>query len=124
MEEALTALLAGVSGGRRYWGRAPQDAARPFVVLHRISQVRTYTFQGDDRLPQTRVQVDVYADTYTEARDTSAEIVDLVSGYRNGDLRGIFVDGVRDLPAADAGEVNHLFRVSMDLNVWCRETPA
>jgi len=124
MEEAITALLAGVAGGRRYWGRAPQDAARPYVVLTRISQVRGYTFGGDDRLPATRVQADIYADTYLAARDVSDALVNLVSGYRSGAMRGIFVDGVRDLPAADPGEVTHLFRVSMDLNVWYRETPA
>ncbi|MDF1606956.1 DUF3168 domain-containing protein [Hoeflea sp. YIM 152468] len=121
MEEAIIALLASVTGGRRYWGRAPQEVARPFIVFNRISQVRGYTSEGDDGLPETRVQVDIYADTYTSARDISKTIVDLVSGYRSGAMRAIFVDGIRDLPASDAGEVNHLFRVSIDLMVWFRE---
>lgn len=122
MEEMLTALFAALAGGQRYWVRAPQDASRPYIVMTRISSVRGYTMQGDDGLPQNRVQVDVYADIYTDARDISQQIIDLASGYRSGDTSGIFVDGRRDLPASDAGEVAHLFRVSIDLMVWHRET--
>ncbi|MEW9838237.1 hypothetical protein [Mesorhizobium marinum] len=38
-----------------------------------------------------------------------------MSGHRAGIFKGIFIDSERDLPAADAGEVNQLFRVSIDL---------
>lgn len=123
MEEALTALLAPIAGGHRYWVRKPQAVdVLPYVVLQRISHVRGYHMQGDDSLPENRVQVDVYAETFTSARNTAKAIVDLVTGYRSEAIRGIFVDGQRDLPTSDAGEVNHLFRTSIDLIVWHRET--
>lgn len=115
MEEALTALLASVAGGRRYWGRAPQAAARPYVVLTRITGIRDYHTRGASGLVESRVQADCYADTYSAAKGLARDVRDAVSGHRAVIFKGIFIDSERDLPAADAGEVNHLFRVSIDL---------
>ena len=121
MEELLTGLLSGVAGGRRYWGRAPQNAARPFVVLTRVSGFRDYHMQGSSGLVETRVQADCYADTYTAAKGVARAIDTALSGHRAGAIQGIFIDSERDLPAADAGEVNHLFRVSLDLMIHHQE---
>lgn len=117
MEEALTALLASVASGRRYWGRAPQVEPRPYVVLSRASGVRDYHMQGPSGFVQSRVQIDCYADKYTEAKATGLAVRDALSGYAGGDIQLIQIDSERDLPAADAGEVTHLFRVSIDLIV-------
>lgn len=118
MEEALTALLASVAGGRRYWVRKPQtDPARPYIVMQRIGGLPDYHMQGPSGYVASRVQIDVYADTFTSAHSTADQVVGLLSGYRDGDIRGVFVDGLRDLPASDAGEVSHLFRVSIDVIV-------
>ncbi len=130
MEAALTALLAPVAGGRSYWGRKPQSApgtpqvepARPYVVLQRISAVRGYHFQGDDGMPEYRVQIDVYADHWTTAHATGQQIVSLLSGYRNEQFQGIFIDGQRDLPAAAPGETSTLFRTSIDILIFFKET--
>lgn len=117
MEEAVTALLANIAGGRRYWVRAPQNATKPFIVLNRVSGVRDYHMQGPSGFVSSRVQCDIYASTYTSAKTTARALVGAVSGHRGPNIQGVFVDSERDLPAADAGEVSNLFRISIDLNV-------
>lgn len=123
MEEAMTALLASVAGGRRYWVRAPQGAVRPFVVLQRISGVPDYHFQGPSGLVESRVQIDAYADTYSAVKATARAIKTLLSGHSGGDIQAVFIDGERDLPAADAGDVTNLFRTSLDILVHHGEEP-
>lgn len=114
MEEAVTELLALVAGGRRFWVRAPQGTARPFVVLNRVSGVRDYHLQGASGYVASRVQLDSYADSYAEAKAVAHSAIAAMSGRRTGSIQGIFIDSERDLPAADAGEVNQLFRTSVD----------
>lgn len=122
MEEALTALLAPVAGERRYWGRKPQsDPARPYVVMQRIDGVRDYHMKGASGYVASRVQIDCYGETYTSTKATARAVRDTLSGYRGGIIQGIFLDGERDLPAADAGEVTNLFRTSLDFMVHHKE---
>jgi hypothetical protein len=122
MEEAITALLSGVAGGRRHWGRAPQGVALPYVVMQRISGIRDYVTTGPSGYVQSRVQFDVYASTYGSARTTARALVAALSGHSGGTIQGIFIDSERDLPASDTGEVSHLFRVSIDAQVHHQET--
>ncbi len=117
MEEELTALLASIAGGRRYWVRAPQTAQRPFVVLQRVSGLHDYHMEGPSGYVSSRVQVDVYADSFGEATTIGRAIVATLSGATTEKIQAIFIDGQRDLPAADAGEVTNLFRTSIDLIV-------
>ncbi len=123
MEEALTALLAPVAGGRRYWVRAPQTVTRPFVVLNRISGIPSYHYQGSSGFVASSVQIDVYADTYSACIAAARQIKGLLSGYKGGANQGIFIDGERNLPAADAGEVSNLFRTSIDITIHHGENP-
>jgi len=121
MELALSTLLASVAGGRRYWGRKPEGTiARPYVVMQRITGVRDYTYGGPTNYVESRVQFDVYADTYVSARDTTNALIAVISGYRGGDIMGIFIDGQRDMPAAAPGEVSTLYRVTVDAFVHHR----
>ncbi|TDX72601.1 uncharacterized protein DUF3168 [Neorhizobium sp. R1-B] len=117
MEEALTALLAPAASGRRYWGRAPQKATRPFIVMNVIDGVPDYHLQGASGYVSSRVQMDVYADKYTDATGTARLVKALLSGYRGGKIRGIFIESERSLPVADAGDVTNLFRTSIDITV-------
>lgn len=114
MEEALRAMLLSVAPV--HWGMAPQGAARPFIVLTRISGVRTYSNDGQDAVAQSRVQADVYADSYGATKAVARRLVSAVSGRRAGVIRAVFIDNERDLPAADA-EGDALFRKSVDLMV-------
>lgn len=117
MEAELSALLA-TAAPRRFWGRAPQAAPqRPYVVLSRVSGVRGYHNQGDDGLVASRVQIDVYGDTYSAVNATANGIVTTLSGYRGGTIQAVFIDSERDLTGIEGGDPNELFRVSIDLIV-------
>lgn len=117
MEPQLTALLAPVAP-RLYWGRAPQDApARPYVVLSRVSGIREYHMRGPDGLITSRVQIDVYADTYVSAHGTGNAIIDALSGHHGGIFQAIFIDSQRDLTGIDGSDPSELFRLSIDVMV-------
>lgn len=117
MESALRTLLLPVAP-RCYWARAPQQPApeRPYVVLHRISGARGYHMQGDDGLVQSRVQIDIIGDNYGACRTQADAIIGVLSGYRGGNFRGIFIDGERSLPP-EASDPAELFRHSVDVMV-------
>lgn len=121
LEEALTSILASVAGGRRYWVRAPQGTAYPLVILNRVGGAPDYVMAGPSGYVASRVQVDVYAETFGALVATERAIVTLVSGYKGvtgtTSIQGIFIDAIRNLPAEDAGSVNHLFRTTIDLMV-------
>lgn len=117
MEIALRALILPVAP-RCYWARAPQAPvpARPYVVLHRISGVRGYHMQGGDGLIQSRIQMDIYGDSYGSCRAQADAIMGVLSGYRGGIFRGVFIDSERSLPP-EAGDPAEMFRLSVDVMV-------
>lgn len=121
MEEVITALLASVAGGRRYWMRAPQNTnaeAGPYIVLHRIDGVPRYHMEGGDGLVASRIQANCFARTYTAAKAASRALVATLDGYSGGTIQAIFIENEgRDLAATDAGEVNNLFAIAVDFIV-------
>ncbi|WP_157014894.1 DUF3168 domain-containing protein [Mesorhizobium xinjiangense] len=123
MKELITALLAPIAGGRRYWVAAPQKLsdgnppAKPYLVLNRIDGIIDYHTQGPSGLVESRLQVDVYDVTRWGAEVTVRQVKAILSGYRNGAIRGAFINDERDLPASDAGDVTQLFRISLDLTI-------
>ena len=122
MEEALTSLLSTVAGGRRYWVRAPQSlSTRPYIVMHRVSGPRDMHLKGPSRYVQSRVQVDIYDDTYWGTKTVARAVRDAVSGFAGTiggvQIQRINVDSERDLPADDTGAVTELYRTSIDLMI-------
>lgn len=115
MEEAITALLASVANGRRYWTRAPQGEAVPYIVLSRISGTPSYTYKGRAGHTSSRVQATCYGGTALDAKMLSRNVIAALDGYRGGMIQGIFVDSDgRDLTAPDAGRAAALFAVAVD----------
>lgn len=121
IEAALTELLSGIASGRRYWGRAENisPAAGAYLVLNRISGSPVYLVPEPSGYTMSRFQVDVYGPTFGAVVAAAAEVRDALSGFR-GTVAGTriaatFIDGQRDLPASDAGDVAHLFRRSTDV---------
>lgn len=121
LKATLIAMCAAVAGGRRYWLRAPQGAARPFLVMSQIAGDRHYHNQGATGLVPYRVQFDVYADDALTADNLMTEVIQRLSGVRAGQIRGVFFGVPRDLPVTDAGEVTHLTRMSVDATIHWTE---
>jgi hypothetical protein len=117
MEKTITTLLASIAGGRRYWVRAPVAAQLPFVVLQRVTGMPNYNMQGASGYVFSRIQIDVYATSYSSAKTTAAAVKTVLSGYSDSSIQAIFIDSERDLPAADVGEVTDLFRTSIDITI-------
>lgn len=118
MEQELTALVGAIAP-RLFWSRATQTPApaRPYIVLSRISGVRRYHNQGADVLVASRVQIDVYGDTYVSAQDTGNAVIAVLSGYRGGSIQAVFIDSQRDLTGIDGVDPDELFRMSIDVIV-------
>ena len=115
MEEAITALLASVAGGQRYWTQAPQGVAAPYVVLIRISGTPSYTYKGRAGHTPSRVQANCYGRNALEAKALSRAVIAALDCRRGGIIQGIFVDNEgRDLTAPEAGKAAALFAVAVD----------
>ena len=120
MEEALTSILSGVAGGRRYWVRAPQSlSTRPYIVMHRVSGNRDMHLTGPSRYLQSRVQLDIYDETYGGTKAVARAVRDAVSGFVGTiggvQIQRINIDSERDLPVDDVGEITNLYRTSIDI---------
>lgn len=130
MEAAFIALLladapiAALAGDRVYPGRRPQGSTFPSIVCTRISGQPLYVDEGRAGLLDARMQVDCWAQTYTEAK-TLARAVDTLLSAFSGVFAGvnfsyIMLDLENDLNESGANQSEYLFRVSMDFIVWVR----
>ena len=75
------AAIASALGDRI--GPAPMNegAALPYATITRVSTVRAYNHDGQDRLVKTRVQIDAWATTVIAA-EAIAELIRMrISGY-------------------------------------------
>lgn len=118
LQSALRARLVSAAGHSRvYWGSVPQNAAKPYVRLETISDPRPEHLTGYDKARTTRVQVDVFAVSYGEARSISESIIAAVanpateSGIKFGRTKA---EGPRDL-GEDVEGVGYVHRLSTDL---------
>lgn len=133
MEETLIALLlahapltalVGTNPTRVYWMRAPQNTAKPYVVLQVISSVPDVGHQGPTGLIPARVQADCYSDSYTSAKAVARAVTGRLSGYKGTPtppgttvFDGVFKDAERDEYEPEDSP-DKLFRVSMDFIIW------
>lgn len=115
MEEELRALVARLLPC--HWGLAPQGSVRPFAVLTRVSGGLAYTTDQLSAPEATRVQADIYGQTYAETRVLARRVAAAISGARRGKIRAIFIDNDRDLPGADAAGNATVHRATLDLMV-------
>ena len=117
---ALTAII-GTSPARIYWMRAPQNTVRPYVVMQVISSIPDVAHSGPTGIIASRVQIDIYGDTYGAAKAVARAITGRLSGFRGLRLSitfdGIFKAGERD-DFEDSASTDKLFRTSMDFFVW------
>ncbi len=128
MEELVTNILLGDSGvtglfgDRINWVRRPQgDNQYPALCLQRIAGQRMYYMGGADGLVHARIQLDVWGQTYAEAKNGIRAALGALSAYRGGVIQGSFVDSERDMPDELNEASVRLFRVTADIEIWHTE---
>lgn len=109
---SVTALL----GERITANESPQGEAAPYAVLQTISRVPESQLRGAATLSNSRVQVDVYAESYLEADAAAAAIRAVLEQLAEPGLSVVWL-GERDLFEAEA-TAKH--RKSTDYAVWVR----
>ena len=122
MEQEIRAIIAGAVDALVEWGSLPQlkGSQKPYpgVVLNTISDRSGQTFDGPDGMSATRVQVDVYAEGYGQAKTIARQIRVALDGYRGGMILGTFRLSERD--SRENGEASKPFRISQDFEVHWR----
>lgn len=127
MEQLLVAhLLAatgltGLVGARIWWTERPQKIRTlPSIVLHRISGVRSYNYQGSAGLVMSRVQIDCIGKTPDSAMVVRDAVAQALSGARFSDTgveaQGCFLEDERHDFEEQGAERFH--RVSLDFLIW------
>lgn len=123
MEEAFRALLTGhapitaiVPAARINFGRHPQGAPLPGIVLNVVADGSAdYSLDGPGRY-DARVQVDVYAQTYNGAKTLQRAVLARLEGYRGGPFQMIALLTASDR-AEEVATDSPIHRVIMDFRV-------
>ena len=71
----------------------PQDPTLPAVTYRVISTIRQHAFGADSSIIETRVQVDSWGKTYTEARALGDEVITALSRF-SGTVSGVVVHDI------------------------------
>jgi len=131
MQEDLRGLLlaqpaiAALCGVRIYWGKRPQGGALPAIVLHVVSNVSSYAFSGTIGLDITRVQANIFGESYADVEGVTRALKTSISGVRAAYgatvFEGIFFDGRRDRPIAGVSDAGASFLISTDLLIHHKE---
>ena len=130
MERALIALLLGSSsitnliGTSLSWSIKNQHPSYPYILLTKVSGVRTYTHSGQDITVSSRVQFDLDAATNAEVISLRDAVRDLLSGYKDfnsgGWFQGIFLESERG-EFEGAETIDDLYRISLDFMIIHKE---
>lgn len=119
-DAAITTLV----GDRIYPQRRAQGSAFPSIVSTRVSGQPLYDDDGEVGLQNARVQVDSYAENYSDAKDLSQLVRARLSAFRGVqsgiNFSYIMLDEERDLNEGGANAAEYPSRVAMDFIVWTR----
>jgi hypothetical protein len=99
--------ISSLAGGRVYPLIAPQDATYPLLVYQPVAQEKVWGVSGSHDLERVRVQVDAYAETYSEATELQDDVFMAVEGAVTSlaDVR---------LVLTDFEQTTRMYRVTFD----------
>jgi hypothetical protein len=112
IQEDLVTLLSSSLSGRIYGGIGVQKPILPYVVYSRVVSLVENILAGNGNPPinNTRMQIDVWASSYSSAQSTAAAIRTLMLGWATQNVS----NGEQDLYEEDT----RLHRVLMDYSIW------
>lgn len=92
VESRLNTILEN-AGLTVYGVRAPDEVTFPYAVFSKITSGRVYSHCGYSEIARPRMQIEVYARTYDDAKVMSAAVIDAIEANLPGStLRGEFDD--------------------------------
>jgi Protein of unknown function (DUF3168) len=114
--------VAAIADGRVFPGALPQGQAVPAVVVNEISGAPVYTDDGESALNRSRLQVDAWAATYTDAkllaRTVKAELSGFFGTVGSTTFRFATIDDERDDREGGSNATAYRYRTSVDFIVW------
>ena len=104
MEEDFTALLNAGVGGEIHWRRQPVlQKSYPYINLSFIAAPTEYTLDGERGMQQASLQIDAWAETYSEAVTLARSVQSAISAFSGVEggtyFQGIFKEGEFDRDA-------------------------
>lgn len=122
MQGALRARLLNqtAAGTRVYWLSRPQTSALPAITLQTIAGGRPRTYDGLQAFRDTRVQMDIWAASYAEARSVAEAAIGALEPIKTTS-NGVIFDSIFFDSESDALErvgTTDIHRTSIDLIVW------
>jgi len=112
MQTDFFTLVSGTVGGRVY-PAGTASIVTPYVTYFRVSAIEQPTMDsngGTGNLYNTRMQIDVWATTYSAAQSTAAAVKSALKGWSNQNIVLSEDDGYET--------ETKLHRVIMDLSIW------
>lgn len=117
--QAALLVRAKVGHTKTYWEQAPQNTTLPYVTLLDVTQLRPQLLKGWD-LEAARVQIDVWADTYSSKQTIMEAVLAALipGGTGNGHIfqRADVAMGPRDI-AGERDGTTPIFRKTADLMI-------
>ena len=101
---------------RVYWVDRPQAAALPAITLQTITELREHHFLGLDGLDMSRVQIDCWSTTYSNAQAIKEAVLAALIPENTGNgiyFARSFPDSIRDF--GERVETQFIHRTSIDL---------
>ena len=116
---AITSLLGTQSAESIFPMRAPEGAALPFLVFHKVSGLSVHSKDGDMNLAYPHFQITAWAKEYGDAKAVQAAVRSVLNGYAGPTLEGvavaqIIVENEQDLSDPETLE----YGASLDAIVW------
>lgn len=114
--------ITGLVGQRVYFVQAPQDTAKPYLVINKISGTRENSREANTHLAHPRFQLTAFAETYGACKSIIAAVQTALQGYTGtmGGAGGVAVGAVfyEDENDLDPGPNNELYGVAADYIIW------
>lgn len=111
----LVLALGSDLGTRVYPLVAPQLVTHPLAVYNTVTQQVTHDLSGPSNLLHSHVQVDVYADTYAQAKSMAKKVRQSLAGWTLP--LSVYVDDAGTDMIEDSVQPN-LYRVSMRFGMY------
>lgn len=103
MEEELYALLqAGVTFPVA-WGALGEGATLPRAVMYRASRVVDVNLSNSQDITTSRVNIDCFGKSYSQALGAARDIEGVLQGYSGGVIKCALLDNTRDSFSDDVG---------------------